>query len=97
MQLTPIGHVHARGRGFRIDVAPALRGALKGLECFDYAHVLYWLHGLDAPEPRDSGADDEGEQLQLGGVDAGAFQRLFIHPDRALRRAEAGAGQKPEE
>ena len=52
MQLTPIGHVHARGRGFRIDVAPALRGALKGLECFDYAPVRYWLHGLDAPEPR---------------------------------------------
>jgi tRNA-Thr(GGU) m(6)t(6)A37 methyltransferase TsaA len=51
-QLTPIGQVQAGPDGFTLEIAPEYRAALKGLDGFSHAHVLWWSHYLDAPEHR---------------------------------------------
>jgi tRNA (adenine37-N6)-methyltransferase len=45
--LTPIGHVRTGETGFYLDLHPAYRPALKGLEGFSHLNVLWWCHLLD--------------------------------------------------
>ncbi len=50
--LFPIGTVHHRDDQAWIDVYPAYRDGLLGIEQFSHIHVLYWLHENDHDEGR---------------------------------------------
>jgi tRNA-Thr(GGU) m(6)t(6)A37 methyltransferase TsaA len=51
-KLTQIGTVHARENGFALEIFPAYRAALNGLEGFSHINVLWWFHLLDTPQYR---------------------------------------------
>lgn len=48
----PIGLIHVDGQGFRLEVSPAYRPALAGLEGFSHLNVLWWFSGCDKPAAR---------------------------------------------
>jgi tRNA-Thr(GGU) m(6)t(6)A37 methyltransferase TsaA len=50
--LNPIGRIRADGAGFRLEIAPAYRAALRGLEGFSHLNVLWWFDGCDDPSSR---------------------------------------------
>lgn len=52
IQLDPIGTVHRAEAAVWIDIAPALREGLLGLEQFSHIEVYYWFHENDTPELR---------------------------------------------
>jgi tRNA-Thr(GGU) m(6)t(6)A37 methyltransferase TsaA len=52
MQLKPIGHVHATEDGFQLEIEPAYRSALEGLEGFSHVVVVWWCHLLDDEQYR---------------------------------------------
>lgn len=45
--VTQIGVVHVDEEGYRIEVAPMYREALKGLEGFSYINILWWFSKCD--------------------------------------------------
>ncbi len=50
--LIPIGTVHQRDQQAWIDIFPAYRDGLLGIEQFSHINVLYWLHENDHEEGR---------------------------------------------
>lgn len=50
--LKQIGTIHSGDGGFFIEVAPAYRAALKGLEGFGYIQVIWWFSGCDDTHSR---------------------------------------------
>jgi tRNA-Thr(GGU) m(6)t(6)A37 methyltransferase TsaA len=50
--LSAIGFVHQEGEVFRLDIEPAYRAALNGLQGFSHINVLFWAHYLDQPQYR---------------------------------------------
>lgn len=51
-QITPIGTIHAAEGGCYLEIAPAYRAALRGLDGFSHLQVLWWCHLCDDPELR---------------------------------------------
>lgn len=47
--LTPIGLLRASESGFTVELAPAFRPGLAGLEGFSHIQILWWFHGIKAP------------------------------------------------
>lgn len=47
MKMTPIGTVHAEEDGYFLEVAPAYRKALLGLEGHSHIAILWWFSGCD--------------------------------------------------
>lgn len=52
-QLVTIGVVHAGADGFAIEIEPAFRPALDGLENFSHLNILWWAHCVDEPHLRE--------------------------------------------
>lgn len=50
--VTQIGAVHSTEAGCYLELFPAYRAALQGLEGFGYIQVLWWFHGCDDPVSR---------------------------------------------
>ncbi len=50
--VSPIGSIRAQDGQFCVQIDPAYRPALNGLEGFGYVQVLWWSHYLDQPEMR---------------------------------------------
>ncbi len=50
--MRPVGRVVISGAAPRIDILPAYRDALLGLEGFSHIIVLYWFDRNDSPEKR---------------------------------------------
>ena len=50
--VSPIGSIRAQDGQFVVQIDPAFRPALNGLEGFSYVQVLWWSHFLDQPEMR---------------------------------------------
>lgn len=50
--LAPIGHIRTSTEGFYLDINPAYRPALKGLEGFSHLNVFWWCHFFDQAEYR---------------------------------------------
>lgn len=47
-----IGVIRADGNRFRLELSPAYKEALVGLEGFSYIHILWWFDGCDNPADR---------------------------------------------
>ncbi len=50
--ITPIGRVRVKGHEFFLEIDPAYRAALQGLQGFGYIQVVWWFHLLDTPAHR---------------------------------------------
>ena len=50
--VSPIGYVRAGKDGDCLEISPAYRSALQGLEGFGYLNVLWWCHLLDDEQYR---------------------------------------------
>lgn len=50
--LFPIGSVHCGGEETWIEILPAYREGLLGIEQFSHIHVLYWFHENDHEQGR---------------------------------------------
>jgi tRNA-Thr(GGU) m(6)t(6)A37 methyltransferase TsaA len=51
-QMHPIGWIRKAGNDVRIDIDPAFRDGLLGLEGFSHIIVCYWFHENDNPDDR---------------------------------------------
>jgi tRNA (adenine37-N6)-methyltransferase len=61
-QLVTIGVVHAGPDGFVIEIEPAYRPALEGLEGYSHVNVLWWAHFVDEPQLRETVVVDKPYQ-----------------------------------
>ena len=52
LQVYPIGRIRKDGTAVYIDIDPALRDGLLGLEGFSHIIVCYWFHENDNPDQR---------------------------------------------
>lgn len=50
--ITPIGHVEVNEQGYFVQVDPAYREALRGMEGYTHLNILWWFSQLDTPECR---------------------------------------------
>ena len=50
--LNPIGRCRADNAGFRLEIDPAYRAALRGLHGFSHLNVLWWCDSCDDPASR---------------------------------------------
>jgi tRNA-Thr(GGU) m(6)t(6)A37 methyltransferase TsaA len=51
-RLHPIGRIYQDPDDVRIDIDPAFKDGLLGLDAFSHIIVCYWLHDNDTPEAR---------------------------------------------
>ena len=49
----PIGRIRSDGGGFRLELDPAYRPAMAGLEGFGYLNILWWFSGCDDARSRE--------------------------------------------
>ena len=52
LTLDPIGRIRADAEGFFLEIYPAYRAGLKGLEGFSHLNVLWWFGACDTPASR---------------------------------------------
>lgn len=52
LSLTPIGQITANDQGWLIELSPAFRAGLDGLDGFSHVQVLFWCHHVDTPALR---------------------------------------------
>ena len=50
----PIGRVRSDDGGFRLELDPAYRPAMAGLEGFGYLNILWWFSGCDDARSREN-------------------------------------------
>jgi len=51
-KLYPVGRVERQGKLVQLHIFDEFRDALKGLDSFSHAFVLYWFHKNDTPKKR---------------------------------------------
>jgi len=69
-QMSPVGYVRAGEDGFRLEILPPYRPALKKLDQFSHVMVFWWAHQNDNPEQR---AITTTSLPYAPGVEAGVF------------------------
>ena len=50
----PIGRIRSDGGGFRLELDPAYRPAMAGLEGFGYLNIFWWFSGCDDARSREN-------------------------------------------
>lgn len=60
--ISAIGYVHQEQGVFSLDIEPAYRSALNGLQGFSHINVFFWAHYLDKPQYRSATEVDQPYQ-----------------------------------
>ena len=53
LRLHPVGHIRREGERVFVEILPAYRPALKGIEEYEYLHLLWWFDQSQDPHSRE--------------------------------------------
>lgn len=78
LRLHPVGHIRRKGERVFVEILPAYRPALKGIEEYEYLHLLWWFDQSQDPHSR--------ERLLVKTPHANAPERLGVFATRTPHR-----------